>query len=286
MLFFFLNQFLRDWLLANHVDGWPTCCCICAEGVRGVQGPHKCFGCQGPESTRRRMDNAGWDTLAWKQYTRSSWNDSGKHLTTPEPVMFLGHISHYFSIWFLWFFQYWNSWILCWWCRCSWVTVVVMILMEMSYPDWSMCPERSDLVLTITKRLVPWMLWCVKHFTPICAFCMDLVLLMASQLLMITFGNILGMIPLFFWFIMTCFIWMCHFAQIRCECQLSSRMRPIFSISIAITTSTTVKLFERPCVSWWIPNSAKKCVMSSFLRDLTVLIAVIDMPTTTLCSLT
>ncbi len=71
----------------------------------------------------------------------------------------------------------------------------------------------------------------------------------------------------------------------RCVCQLSSQMHPISSILIVITISTTAKHFERPCASWWIPSSARKCAMSSFPRGLMVLIAMIDMPITTLCSL-
>lgn len=34
--------------------------------LRGIQGPYQCFGCKSPESSRRRVDNARWNLMAWE----------------------------------------------------------------------------------------------------------------------------------------------------------------------------------------------------------------------------
>ncbi len=121
------------------------------------------------------MDNAGWDSVAWEQYSWSSWNDPGKmyyHTCFLFPFSLSSSFTlQNFPIWFSFFLlviprslaYFVNLWVTLVCCRCSWVTVVVMILMEMSFLDWSTCPERSDLVLTITKKLVPWMPWWVTN---------------------------------------------------------------------------------------------------------------------------
>jgi len=54
----------------------------------------------------QKVPEEGWTMQDGTPWPGNNTRDHPGMIQVNESVMFLGHISHYFSLWFLWFFQY------------------------------------------------------------------------------------------------------------------------------------------------------------------------------------
>lgn len=121
---------------------------------------------------------------------------------------------------------------------------------EMNFLGWCMFPERRDPVSNIIKRPERKMLW-YSNFSADCTLLFKYL-----------------------------FRYLCWKSWInRWEYLQFWQMLPTSSTLTVIITLTIVMLFVKQCASWWILKLVGMCAMCSSLRDLMVLIAVIDMPT-------